>query len=516
MGNMKILDLLKDIVAVDSITGTAKEQKVEQFLIKHLQGMDYFKTHTEQTALSAVPGDSFGRAVVYGLVQGKSKKTIILINHHDVVDIDCYDKLKDIACDMDAVTEALKQMELDPEAAADFASGDWMGGRGSNDMKGGMAAQLVYLEEYSHNPDKGSLLFLSVPDEESFSCGMRHAISVLQELKEKYGLEYVLCINSEPNRREEGVQVVPTGSVGKLLPFVILQGKSTHISEYVHGLSPMGILAGLVAATEGNPEYKEYSGEESTIAPVWLRMRDCKQIYDFSLPDRAVGYCSIQTFQKGPQEIIDAFQKDLEQVLQRFYNLYPEAPKMPIISSKELLERANQVAGFAEWNQKALEELRKRIFEAGHSYPEETLTYVLEVLDFMHYTEPVAILGFAPPYYPATNSLLMDRPYFASLQATLAKVMPVKYEPYFLGVSDCSYCGLTTKDNPDDYKNNTPLWGKLYSFDMRTLAGLQVPFMLLGPWGKNLHEITERVNIPSLTEELPKALDAVINAAWEI
>lgn len=516
MRNMKILELLKKLVAIDSITGTAKEQKVENFLVKHLQSMDYFKAHAEQAALSAVPQDSFGRAVVYGLVQGQSKKTIILINHHDVVDISCYGSYIDKACDMDEITEVLKTMDLDAEAAADFASGDWIGGRGSNDMKGGAAAQLVYLEEYSHNPDKGSLLFLSVPDEETFSCGMRHAISVLQELKEKYDLEYVLCINSEPNRREEGVQVVPTGSVGKLLPFVVLQGKSTHISEYAHGLSPMGILAGLVAATEGNPEYKEHCGEESTIAPVWLRMRDCKQIYDFSLPDRAVGYCSIQTFQKGPQEIIDAFKTDLKQVLQRFYGLYPEAPQMPIISSKELLERANQVEGFAEWNQKALAELRRRIFEEGHSYPEETLTYVLEVLDFMCYTEPVAILGFAPPYYPATNSLLMEKPYFAKLQEVVANVLPVKYEPYFLGVSDCSYCGLTTKDNPDDYKNNTPLWGELYSFDMCTLAGLQVPFMLLGPWGKNLHEITERVNIPSLTEELPNALDAVIKAAWEI
>lgn len=514
MEHNRILDLLKQLVAIDSITGTAKETKIESFLREYLSAMPYFYEHPDYTGLSLVPGDCHGRAVVYALVKGKSNKTVIFINHHDVVDISCYGKYTQSACNIDEITEILKSLPLDQEAVADFSSGQWIGGRGSNDMKGGMAAQLVFLEDYAKKPFEGSLLFLSVPDEESFSCGMRHGIEVLQELKEKHALDYRLCVNSEPNRRENGRQIVPVGSVGKLLPFVVLQGKSTHVSEYAHGLSPMGLLAGLVNATEGNHELEEAYEGECTIAPVWMHMRDCKKVYDFSLPARAVGYCSVQTFAKGPQEIINIFTEKLKAVLTRFYQQYPDTPKMPIISSRELLRMAAQKPDFPLWNKKELENIKANIYMKGNSYPDETLRYVQDLLDYLHYDESIAILGFAPPYYPATNSNLMYKEYFTEVQAALSKLQAIDFEPYFLGVSDCSYCGLTTGDNPEDYKNNTPLWGELYSFDVAALAELQIPFMLLGPWGKNLHEITERVNIKSLTQELPLALATVVKASW--
>ena len=515
MGNMKILELLKKIVAFDSITGTAKEQRVEKFLKEHLQSLPYFQEHSGQAGLSAVPNDPFDRSVVYGLVLGKSNKTVVFINHHDVVDIDCYGELRDMACDMDRITQALKNMPLDEEAQQDFASGEWMGGRGSNDMKGGMAAQLIYLEEYSQKPDAGSILFLSVPDEESFSWGMRHGITVLKELKQKYGLEYRLCVNSEPNRREQVKQVIPVGSVGKLLPFVVIQGKSTHVSEYKHGLNPLGLLAGLVAATEGNPALKESFEGEETIAPVWMHMRDCKKVYDFSLTERAVGYCTVQTFQKSPQEILHIFAETLKQVALKHYENYEEAPEVPIVNYSWLLQYVSSKPYFQLWQAQELAQLKDNIYHKGQSYPDATLIYIQDLLDLLQYKEPIAVIGFAPPYYPATNSTLMQKDYFAEVQQALSEVLQVSYEPYFLGVSDCSYCGLTTSDKPEDYCNNTPLWGEMYSFDVAGLAELQIPFMLLGPWGKNLHEITERVNIPSLTEELPKAIDAVVKAAWK-
>lgn len=42
------------------------------------------------------------------------------------------------------------------------------------------------------------------------------------------------------------------------------------------------------------------------------------------------------------------------------------------------------------------------------------------------------------------------------------------------------------------------------------MAELKIPFLLLGPWGKDLHERTERVNIASVSEELPKILRHVV------
>ena len=125
------------------------------------------------------------------------------------------------------------------------------------------------------------------------------------------------------------------------------------------------------------------------------------------------------------------------------------------------------------------------------------------------------VFGFAPPYYPAVRSEEMkkaDR--FAIYKKALAALQKIKTEPYFQGVSDCSYCGLTEEAQSPAYQANTPLWGKDYRFDMEALVRLQIPFFLLGPWGKDLHQIGERVNCSSLTEEYPEVLRKLLRCVW--
>jgi arginine utilization protein RocB len=56
-----------------------------------------------------------------------------------------------------------------------------------------------------------------------------------------------------------------------------------------------------------------------------------------------------------------------------------------------------------------------------------------------------------------------------------------------------------------------PLWGKNYSFDAAVLRQLHIPFLLLGPWGKDLHDRTERVHVPSLTVTLPHTLERIVD-----
>lgn len=84
----------------------------------------------------------------------------------------------------------------------DFLSGDWMFGRGTADMKGGLSVGLALLDWYGklvveaerkecgtaafetktasgteETPEiSGNLLFVTVPDEEGYSAGMRHAV----------------------------------------------------------------------------------------------------------------------------------------------------------------------------------------------------------------------------------------------------------------------------------------------------------------------------------------------------
>ena len=138
-----------------------------------------------------------------------------------------------------------------------------------------------------------------------------------------------------------------------------------------------------------------------------------------------------------------------------------------------------------------------------------------QTLDFLNYDKPVIIFGFAPPYYPAIRS--EDMRYaerFKVYKKTLSVLQDIEIETYFPGVSDCSYCGISDNAQSPVYPVNTPLWGTDYRFDMEALARLQIPFFLFGPWGKDLHQIGERVNRHSLTEEYPGVLRKLLQCVW--
>lgn len=509
----KILTLLKKLIALPSTTGSTKEQQIETFLCDYLAHIPYFKAHKTSCGQIPIPDDAYGRSIVYGFVQGATNNTVILLNHHDVVETACYGKLSSAAYNMEKITKLL--CEDSSPASQDFKSGQWLGGRGSCDMKGGMAAQLCFLNEYAKNPCQGSLLFLSVADEESFSAGMREAISFLTKLQKQNKLEYRLAINSEPNNRIKRRQIVPVGSVGKLLATVVIQGKSVQLGEYAHGLNPLGLLAHLVAATEGKNALRETYLGEKTIPPVWLNMRDRKENYDFSLPARAAGYCSFQTFAKNPDDILALLKDKLAAAAKSYSKTQTAAEEFPVYTYSTFLKKLQKKPGFAIWQRKTLKLLTTTIAQEKLSYPEATLRYLTAALDFSGITDPLALLAFAPPYYPPTNSKLMKKKYYQNILAVLAAHQPVTYSEYFLGVSDCSYLGNTLQASGCPYNTNTPLWGSIYSFDQDALSNLQIPFLLLGPWGKDLHQKTERVNIKSLTQELPKALQTVCNAAWK-
>ncbi len=58
-------------------------------------------------------------------------------------------------------------------------------------------------------------MFMPVPDEESYSAGMRNGVQILKQFKEKYGLNYKLLIDPEPTADKEELQIMSLGTVGK-------------------------------------------------------------------------------------------------------------------------------------------------------------------------------------------------------------------------------------------------------------------------------------------------------------
>ena len=486
--------------------------------------------------------------------------TVVFMGHHDVVPADVYGDAAPWAFDLDNITAHLNRETLSAEAYTDLLSGEWLFGRGCCDMLGGTAVQMALLAEQAEKvlqkadknkktqngknvlaekpmktlrlgPDEtivndgdekglfgpgkadtcGSLLFLSVPDEESFSVGMRGSLALLEGLKEKFNLDYRLAICAEPNQRlaDGKTQVVYSGSIGKLLPVVLVQGKLVQVGSYREGVNPLGILSRVVAATEGDETFTERYGEEVSVPPVWMYVRDLKEGYDFSLPKRAAGYCNVLTFQKTPAQVMAYFLGKIKGVLEEVSH------PVTVMTWVTLWQQAKQHSGFEKFWQETERKKRELMQEEHKTFPEVTLWLMQRTLDFLNFDQPAVVFGFAPPYYPAVRSEEMkDAARFAVYKKALSALQEVEIKTYFPGVSDCSYCGIPEGTQNPVYQVNTPLWGNEYHFAVDALARLQIPFFLFGPWGRDLHQAGERVNRYSLTEEYPAVLRKLLHCVW--
>ena len=525
----KIIEILQGLMACAAVTNTEKEIAAELWMLDFFRKQPYFNKYPELCGAFPIPGDVLNRSAVWALVKpsgvceilkNKNIPTVVFMGHHDVVSADAYGEAAPRAFDLDEVTAHLNAELLSAEAYTDLLSGEWLFGRGSCDMLGGTAVQMALLTEQAEatlrnagetNEGQGVLLFISVPDEESFSVGMRGSLPLLEQLKDRYHLDYRLAVCSEPSQRlsDGTTQIVYSGSIGKLLPVVLIQGKLVQVGSYREGVNPVGILSRIVAATEGDETFAETCGNEVSLPPVWMYTRDLKEGYDFSLPQRAAGYCNVLTFRKTPAQVMAYFLGKIKGVVAG------TGHSVTVMTWVTLWQQAKQHSGFNEFRQE-MEQKKKVLLQNEHkTFPEVTLWLMQQTLDFLNFDKPAVIFGFAPPYYPAVRSEDMrGAERFEVYKKALSALQDVVTRSYFPGVSDCSYCGLPAGAQSPVYQANTPLWGTDYRFDMEALARLQIPFFIFGPWGKDLHQIGERVNRQSLTEEYPEVLRKLLRCVW--
>ncbi len=585
---------VRELVKIPSTSNTETEKNCADYISKELADQPYFKKYPEQTGKYQLSGDSFGRSVPWGLVKGKSgfRKTIILTGHYDVVDTEEYGNERALAYDVEIWEELVKSGNVLPsmpdEVKEDFLSGDWMFGRGSADMKGGLSVGMALLEWYGKlvieaeqknaaadvsetkaasemenvSGIGGNLLFITVPDEEGYSAGMRGAVPFLNELKDRFALEYEALIDLEPASMENGAKTIYTGSVGKTMPAVLVQGVKAHVLNCFQGVSSVGVLSSFFMKTELAPEFAEKSATEICPPPTWFCLRDRKEGYDVSVPFRAGGYMSMLGFEKTPDEVIrrlkvlgkesfEEYARRMEEqwkivnkngaetgasvtqeeskVSEEDADLVEEdkcfscpgaaaAAKAEVLTISELIAycRKEQGEAFATWLSEAYEAQKARLDKGETNFPSATLDFMEQLLNQSKISGPVMLLGFAPPFYPAVDSGKEGKMLFEEMKKAAEKEgVTLKYHEYFCGISDLSYCGGMDKGELSAYAAQTPLWGSAYAMDIEAMAKLKIPSMLFGPWGKDIHTRWERVNKASLFGKTPAVLKNFIEQMFD-
>ena len=185
-----------------SVTGSADEAAYAEKLARYLSQFDTVWT-------SPIPDDP--RSNVFALKRGRSRRTIVLTGHFDVVPVNDYGALESLAFSAERllpeIMARLRRTGENPLALADFESGEYLPGRGLLDMKAGLAAGIAAMEAYT---GEASLLFLGVSDEEERSAGARAAASLLSTVAEEHDLDIVLVINLD------AISDQGDGAVGRL------------------------------------------------------------------------------------------------------------------------------------------------------------------------------------------------------------------------------------------------------------------------------------------------------------
>jgi arginine utilization protein RocB len=239
--------------------------------------------------------------------------TVILIGHHDVAGVQDFFPAED-PFDPQALQEALfEQFEKNPdtedELLLDAGSQEWMFGRGSFDMKSGIAAQIAVMGALAKSKDAlpGNVVMVTTYDEEVESAGTIGVVEKLVQLREAHNLEYVGVINSDytaPRGPGDDNRYIYRGTIGKLLACFYVRGCETHVGEAFRGLDANLIASNLIQETNLNVELCDEADGEITVPSVTQKQRDFKARYDAQTPISAVVHCSVLTHSWTPQDIL--------------------------------------------------------------------------------------------------------------------------------------------------------------------------------------------------------------------
>ncbi|MFD1358775.1 M20/M25/M40 family metallo-hydrolase [Fictibacillus halophilus] len=513
--------LLKDLVSIPSITNHDGEMFMAEHLYHTLSSLEYFTKNPDHLRHHPTPD---GRKLVTAFVQNDPavKETIILLSHFDVVAVEDFGEWKHLAFRPDELTEKIIENKelLHPFVQDDLNSGEWLFGRGTMDMKAGVALHISMIEKAATGHFNGNVLMISVPDEEVHSEGMLAGVSVLRQLQEEYDVKYIACLNGEPSFTKFPGDTSPymyTGSTGKILPGFLCYGKETHVGEPLAGMNGNAMAAEITRELEWNVDYVETFRDEATPVPANLIQKDLKDHYSVQIPHAAVTLFNLMLFNRPLSEItnmlINSAQKAAASLENRLYKksqqvskiipFTPKKEKIKVITFNELYEHAVEKYGQEELDR------RENMLQTNNPNADErelTIQYVFELASLCRDLAPMTVLFYTPPFYPAVCS--SDHPLIKHTTEKVVQHAREKFNSklvnvhYFSGLSDLSYIGF--KGDARDlssFTSNFPLLGSRYNIPFDDMREIDIPVINIGPLGKDAHQWTERLEINKVMDE---------------
>ncbi len=525
----QLLETLIHLVQIPSITESEGEIAIAHEIERMLRDLPYFETYPDDLTLYEVANY---RKVVAAFVRAQkpTRRTVVVIAHMDVVAVDEFGVYAPYAFNPRVWTDMIAHGEVQVTDAVkqDFFTGDWLFGRGTMDMKAGLVLNLKLLEDACNGEFDGNLVFLAVPDEERHSDGMIGAADLLLEWKQQRNLDYQLCIDTEPAfiEHEEDGSVIYSGTIGKLLVGAYCIGRETHVGNPFEGLSGSRMTAELTRFFELSPQTIEYVDGERTPPMVCLQSRDLKPHYSVQTPYKAGAYYNVFLMQQSPAEVLAKIQKLALEAMAELAGWVERRSmeaglELPNIARQTKVMLLSELIAYAEETVPELVERAREAVSVGHGTDlrEATTAFVDTLASALPELQPLVVLYLAPPFYPAVSSA--DNPLVQRVMASVCKYaadefsIALRSRKYFPGLCDLSYVGLgSSRDSIEQLVENMPLLGRGYDLPVSTLEQLEIPVMNIGPFGRDPHKWTERLELGYSFEVAPKLLQRAIHEVF--
>ena len=519
----RIYENMKRLVAVPGVSGTEEERKTAEELEKMLFEIPYFQTHRENVKLLPVKDDILNRSIVTAYLEccPQSRKVIILTGHYDVVDVEEFGHLQDIAYDVEAITKAVDQMPLDEDSRKDYESGEWVFGRGTADMKYGHALCLELLRHFSEEGGiDGNLLYVAVCGEETNSEGMLRAVPFFNQFAEEKGIEYEALLLTECYMMEDQAgdqnRYIHIGASGKVMPMFFFVGEATHGGEPYLGIDPNLMATEVYRRLYLNDDFCQTSYGEITPPPVCLKNQDLKTTYSVSTPLYTASYYNIVTVALNPEETMkkltgiaeESFRAALDFVEERSsafekrFGVKPiRYPIAPCVKTFHQLCEETKASYPGDFDRDVKEKIRKGL-EEGLELQDIAVKTVKHIYELSPEKRPMIIVSVIPPYYPDVYPDKEDEK-VKRLIETVDRVIDyaqenygetLKWKNYYMGISDLCYTGLDKDVSFDKLFENVVGVNQMYALPEEDLKRFSVPGIVLGGYGKDFHKHTERLH----------------------
>jgi arginine utilization protein RocB len=515
----KIMDTMLELALVPGISGTKHENLTAVKISAIFNEIEYFIENRELVTVYPVPEDPLRRTIVTAIVKGKkeSSKTVIITGHYDVVDVDDFGPLKDIAFNPIEFTKRVNELPLDEDAIKDLHSGDWIFGRGTADMKFGIALGIEMMRYYSERRDfEGNILFVAVPGEESNSEGMIAAVPILEKLQSEDKLEFKGLFVSEccfPDQAQDETKRIYLGTCGKIMPLLFFAGREAHVCDSTSGLNPNLLASEVNAMLELNTDFVESAGNVVTSPPTCLKQTDLKEFYSVQTPLYAAAYYNLLTLGRNTNEIIELLKAICRKAFERVnakYKPFGINYQPRVMTYEELYKEVKKsFAGNFDSHMKAFID---QCTAAGMGLQAIAIHSVKETFHYYMVKEPAIVISFSPPYYPS-KSLDKSRRNDENLLNTVEEMLlfaeknykvEISKKSYFTGICDLSYTGNISDEDIEICSKNIIGMYQNYTIPFKELKLLDIPGVVFGGFGKDFHKRSERLNISYSFEVVPE------------